>query len=205
MADFGYTYNAWKGENLVAGATSPAQALQLWIESPGHKAVLDNPNFKVAGVAVAYSQSSNYCCYWTAEFGGYDDTISAPPPPAAPTVEQASTPPPAQPTRQPTLEPTPAPTPEPTPAPTPTPEPTPTPTPPPDWREIAASLRVVVDRLTVVDIGDSLLDTISYLAQQYLVGVAGGFYAQDNSTPNDDYALELEGRRLAPAGSGLHG
>ncbi|MCJ7510485.1 MAG: CAP domain-containing protein, partial [Dehalococcoidia bacterium] len=81
MADFGYNFNAWKGENLVAGSDTPQMSFELWRDSPGHNANMLNPNFVVVGLAQAYDPSpeDSYHWYWAAEFGGYDDGGTAPP------------------------------------------------------------------------------------------------------------------------------
>jgi uncharacterized protein YkwD len=140
MADFGYNYNAWKGENLAAGSDTPQLTFQLWRDSPGHNANMLNPNFVVVGLAKAYDANSTYGWYWAAEFGGYDDRGGPPPPeptvtpePSPPPPEPTLTPEPSPPPPEPTLTPEPSPpppeptlTPEPSPPP---PEPTVTPTP----------------------------------------------------------------------------
>ena len=118
MADFGYTYNAWKGENLAAGSDTPQLTFQLWRDSPGHNANMLNPNFVTVGLAKAYGADSSYGWYWSAEFGGYDEGGS-PPPTSTPEPTLTPEPPPTS-TPEPTL------TPEP--SPTSTPEPTLTPT-----------------------------------------------------------------------------
>ena len=117
MADSGYTYNAWKGENLAAGSDTPQLTFQLWRDSPGHNANMLNPNFVVVGLAKAHDPDSTYGWYWAAEFGGYDEGGSPPPSPPEPTL----TPEPS-----PTSPPTPTLTPEP--SPTSPPEPTAPPT-----------------------------------------------------------------------------
>jgi uncharacterized protein YkwD len=143
MADFGYSYNAWKGENLAAGSDTPEMTFQLWRDSPGHNANMLNANFVVVGLAKAYDDDSTYGWYWAAEFGGYDDR-GGPPPEPSPTTTPEPTPPP-QPSPAPTPEPTPppepspAPTPEPTPPPEPSPAPTPEPTPPPEPTPVPTS------------------------------------------------------------------
>lgn len=190
MADFGYGYNTYKGENLAAGAADPQQVLELWKASPGHNAVLLNPNFQVVGLARYYYADSTYGYYWAADFGGYVEGAASPeptptppppppPPPPAPPPEPliSESPPQLQlPVEEVTPEPTPqATTPSPTPTPEPTPEPTPTPAPPPDWQTIAQALAPLWDQLTVVDLGDSFLVTISYLAHHYLLGVGEGY------------------------------
>jgi uncharacterized protein YkwD len=99
MADFGYNYNTWKGENLAAGSDTPQMTFQLWRDSPGHNANMLNSNFVVVGLAKAYGSGSTYGWYWAAEFGGYDDGGGPPP---TPEPSPTSTPEPT-----PTAEPTP--------------------------------------------------------------------------------------------------
>jgi len=125
MADFGYNYNTWKGENLVAGSDTPQMAFELWRDSPGHNANMLNANFVVVGLAKAYGPDSVYGWYWAAEFGGYDDG-GGPPPTSTPVPTPTSEP---SPTSTPVPTPTPEPSPTSTPVPTPTPEPSPTSTP----------------------------------------------------------------------------
>jgi uncharacterized protein YkwD len=119
MADLGYDYNTWKGENLAAGSDTPQMTFELWRDSPGHNENMLNPNFVVVGLAKAYGSDSTYGWYWAAEFGGYDEGGSPPP----------TTTPEPSPTTTPEPTPTPVPPPTSTPAPTLTPEPSPT-TPP---------------------------------------------------------------------------
>jgi hypothetical protein len=134
MADSGYTYNAWKGENLAAGSDTPQLTFQLWRDSPGHNANMLNPDFVVVGLAKAYGSDSSYGWYWAAEFGGYDEAGSPPPSPPEPTLTPEP-PPPSPPTPTQTPEPSPTSPPEPTqtpePSPTSPPEPTLTPELPP--------------------------------------------------------------------------
>ena len=178
MADFGYNYNTWKGENLVAGAETAQAAFDLWKGSAGHKANMLNPNFTVMGIARVYvnpgecpppspanPDPKGYGWYWTNDFGGQG---SAPPPPA-PTPAPTTPPPPPPP---PPPEPTPEPTQEPTPAPTPevTPEPTPV---APNRGDIQSQLTSVWERLNVVGVEDSVLRHVSYLAERYLLARDG--------------------------------
>jgi uncharacterized protein YkwD len=135
MADFGYNYNAWKGENLAAGSDTPQMTFQLWRDSPGHNANMLNPNFVVVGLAKAYVSDSSYYWYWAADFGGYDEGGSPPPTstPVPTLTPEPSPPSPPEPTLTPEPSPTrpPEPTLTPTPSPTRPPEPTPTPEPSP--------------------------------------------------------------------------
>ncbi len=106
MCDFGYCYNTWKGENLAAGTSSAQVAFDLWKGSPDHNANMLNAEYKVIGIARAYTAGSSYGWYWTTDFGGY---IASPP-------QSTATP-------APSASPTPAPTPSPAPSPTATPAP----------------------------------------------------------------------------------
>ena len=63
MADFGYNYNTWKGENLAAGIDTAQGAFNLWKNSPGHNANMLNANFKVIGIARVYGAGSTYGWY----------------------------------------------------------------------------------------------------------------------------------------------
>jgi len=77
MADFGYpSRSTWSGENLAAGYTSAYEVVQGWINSPGHYAVLTNPNYRALGVGRAYGAASSYKWYWTADFGGIVDAAT---------------------------------------------------------------------------------------------------------------------------------
>ncbi|MBI1886608.1 MAG: CAP domain-containing protein [Chloroflexi bacterium] len=188
MADFGYNYNTWKGENLAAGVSDAKGALRLWKNSPGHNAVLLNPNFTVIGIARAYNEGSHFGWYWTNDFGGQADAAPAPDPtpvatPAptpAPTPDPtpAATPVPAAPDPTPVATRTPDPTPERTPKPEPTATPTTTPVPLPEAGDIAARALPWWSRVTILGLDDPVLDIFSRLAQTY-IEASGGFLAQD--------------------------
>jgi uncharacterized protein YkwD len=130
MCDFGYCYNAWKGENIAAGYVTGADVFQGWKGSPGHNANMLGPNYRVMGLARVFTQGSSFSWYWTNDFGSEVAPTSPSPPPAptdtpAPTASPSPTP--TQITH-PTATPTPALTT--TPSPVQTSMPTPTPAPP---------------------------------------------------------------------------
>lgn len=78
MADAGYpAYETWAGENLAAGYATAREVVNGWINSPGHLAVLTNPNYKAIGVGRAYSAGGNWRWYWAANFGGIRDAATA--------------------------------------------------------------------------------------------------------------------------------
>ena len=68
----GYQYSR-TGENIAAGQTTPAQVVEGWMNSPGHRANILNPNYTEIGVGYEYLQndtgSVNYKHYWTQVFG----------------------------------------------------------------------------------------------------------------------------------------
>lgn len=69
MADFGYTYNTWKGENLLAGSSSAQTAFDWWRNSSGHNSNMLGANYTAIGVARRYTAGSPYGWYWTTDFG----------------------------------------------------------------------------------------------------------------------------------------
>ena len=72
FAACGYTYNTYLGENIAYGQTTPAQVMNDWLNSQGHRENIENPSFAVIGVGVASSGGGQL--YWTQDFGGYDDS-----------------------------------------------------------------------------------------------------------------------------------
>lgn len=56
------------GENIAAGQTSPQIVMQSWMESPGHKANILNPNFEELSVGIYYDASSEMGWYWSQIF-----------------------------------------------------------------------------------------------------------------------------------------
>lgn len=91
MADFGYDYNTWKGENIAAGFTTAQSVFTAWKNSDGHNANMLNANYKVMGIAREYTAGSPYGYYWTNDFGGYAPP-GPPPSTATPTPSPAPTP-----------------------------------------------------------------------------------------------------------------
>jgi uncharacterized protein YkwD len=199
MADFGYTYNTWKGENLAAGVAGASGAFDLWKGSPGHDQNMLSSNFTVIGIARAYNPNSSFGWYWVTDFGGQGDPGPAPAPapatpppvtPAPPPVTPAPTPVPATPTPVPAT---------PTPSPSPSPSPTPTPEPHtvvllrfPSWWQIALEVKPWWDQLTVVGhdqaLGDddSILTGASRMAQKFFEITGNRFAAPNFVRSNDD-------------------
>lgn len=83
------------GENLAAGTnySSAQAALDAWINSPTHRELMLASDFKVIGIARAFSAGSTYGWYWVTDFG-YSGGSAAPAP--TPTPPPAPTPVPPQ-------------------------------------------------------------------------------------------------------------
>lgn len=84
IAACGYR-GSW-GENVAAGFATPAAVLAAWLQSPGHRANIENPAYVVTGTGA--SVSTGGITLWAQDFGMSDDSGSSPPatpaPPAAP-------------------------------------------------------------------------------------------------------------------------
>jgi len=70
MADHGYAYSTWKGENIAYGYTSGESVFQGWKNSPGHDENMRRPQFIIMGLARVYGSGK---WFWANNFGGYDD------------------------------------------------------------------------------------------------------------------------------------
>ena len=53
------------GENIAAGQRSAAEAVDGWIESPGHCRNIMNPRFASLGMACVSDPGATYGTYWT--------------------------------------------------------------------------------------------------------------------------------------------
>jgi uncharacterized protein YkwD len=70
-----YNYNTYYAENIAAGNDTAAATFEQWRTSSGHNANMLSANYKVIGIARAYSATSTYRWYWTTDFGGYVDEV----------------------------------------------------------------------------------------------------------------------------------
>jgi uncharacterized protein YkwD len=70
MLDAGYRYRS-AAENIAAGASSPADAVRLWMNSPGHRANILNCGLRETGVGYVDDPGDRlrYGNYWTQDFG----------------------------------------------------------------------------------------------------------------------------------------
>ena len=60
--------NTTLGENVAVGQTSPQQVMKDWMESPGHRKNILNPQYKELGVGYCYRASSQYKHHWAQLF-----------------------------------------------------------------------------------------------------------------------------------------
>lgn len=56
------------GENIAAGALTPAQAMRGWLASPGHCRNIMEPRFRETGIGFAVNTAQHSAVYWTEEF-----------------------------------------------------------------------------------------------------------------------------------------
>lgn len=72
LAAVGYTWSGW-AENIAIGYSTPSEVMTGWLNSPGHRANIENCNLTEIGVGYFYLQNDtgniNYYHYWTQTFG----------------------------------------------------------------------------------------------------------------------------------------
>lgn len=73
ISNYGYT-GGTRAENIAAGHSDAASTVNQWINSPGHRANMLNPNLTAIGIGSAYGPNSQYGTYWTNTFGGTVDS-----------------------------------------------------------------------------------------------------------------------------------
>jgi hypothetical protein len=76
IAVCGYQSGGW-GENIAAGWPSAAAVVNAWLQSPGHRANIENPAFVVTGSGAA--AAANGALAWAQDFGMTNDSGSPPP------------------------------------------------------------------------------------------------------------------------------
>lgn len=59
------------GENIAAGQRTSQQVVDEWMDSPGHRANILNPNYTEMGVSLYYDQNDPYEYNWVQLFIGY--------------------------------------------------------------------------------------------------------------------------------------
>lgn len=66
LKELGISYNTC-GENIAAGQRTPAEVVNAWMNSEGHRANILNSSFNKIGIGVA-QKSSSYGIYWAQMF-----------------------------------------------------------------------------------------------------------------------------------------
>ena len=56
------------GENIAAGQPTPQAVVEAWMDSPGHRANILNPNFGRMGIGYFYYSDDSYRHYWAQLF-----------------------------------------------------------------------------------------------------------------------------------------
>ncbi len=94
LAACGWTKGGSRAENIAAGQQSGRAFITAWINSPGHRANIENASLRYVGFGVVRVTGSRYGTYATQMFASVSsgETTTPPPPqpPAAPTVTQLS-------------------------------------------------------------------------------------------------------------------
>jgi hypothetical protein len=62
------------GENIAYGYSTSSSVVDAWLNSPGHRANIENASYRSTGVGAATNASG--VVYWSQEFGTYDDSGS---------------------------------------------------------------------------------------------------------------------------------
>lgn len=65
MESFGLKFSA-AGENIAYGQRTPAEVMNAWMNSPGHRSNIMNGTYTQIGVGLA--KNSSGVCYWTQQF-----------------------------------------------------------------------------------------------------------------------------------------
>ena len=68
MKAAGISYSS-AGENIAAGQSSPKNVMDSWMNSPGHRNNILNPDFEYIGVGLA--RGGSYGIYWAQEFATF--------------------------------------------------------------------------------------------------------------------------------------
>ncbi|MFQ5856991.1 MAG: S8 family serine peptidase [Anaerolineae bacterium] len=87
----GYSFRT-AGETIAGGYTSPEAAVNAWMNSSGHRAILLG-NYDDVGVGYVYKSNSTYRHYWTADFAipsGYNPTATPSPTPTSTSTPTAT-------------------------------------------------------------------------------------------------------------------
>ena len=68
MAEAGYDWTTW-GEIIACGAIADAsEVVDLWMDSPGHRAIFLSSSYADFGVGYVSDPGSEWGRYWTVDF-----------------------------------------------------------------------------------------------------------------------------------------
>jgi uncharacterized protein YkwD len=73
MAQEGYDYNTYKGENIAVGYETAEQVFTAWRNSPEHNHAMLDGRYREIGIARVYDPDSEHQWYWTTDFGAVRD------------------------------------------------------------------------------------------------------------------------------------
>jgi uncharacterized protein YkwD len=68
LAQVGYNFQT-AAENIAAGYTSPAEVVEAWYTSDGHRENMINCEMREIGIGHVYDTTSSFDYYWTQDFG----------------------------------------------------------------------------------------------------------------------------------------
>jgi len=77
------------GENIAYGYRTPQDVMNAWLNSPGHRANIENAGYRAIGIGAAVTQGG--VVYWTQDFGSLIDAPAPPPAITPPSTAPAST------------------------------------------------------------------------------------------------------------------
>ncbi|MBX3119676.1 MAG: hypothetical protein KF784_11465 [Fimbriimonadaceae bacterium] len=68
MKEFKYSYSL-AGQNIAGGQTTPEEAIEDWLKSPGHRAIMLKPDFDEIGIAYLPAPGHKLKFIWVCDFG----------------------------------------------------------------------------------------------------------------------------------------
>jgi len=73
----GYPWITW-AENVAVGYATPAAVMNAWMNSPGHRRNILNPNVREIGIGVAQSPGTRWGIFWCQDFGNRNGAVTPP-------------------------------------------------------------------------------------------------------------------------------
>lgn len=84
LTDCGWTKGGSRAENIAAGQSSGQAFITAWLNSPGHRANIENATMRYVGFGVTRVSGSRYGTYATQMFASVSSGEVTPPPPPPP-------------------------------------------------------------------------------------------------------------------------